>query len=83
MGKDKDLHEEEFVDYLVNEILDDYEWYIASIEDGIGNENESLKSLIKEINMFLNIIRSRNETLNDYPRLKDALKGLLRKLLDK
>jgi hypothetical protein len=79
MGKDKDLHEEEFVDFLVNEILHDCDWYIASIEDGVGNENELLKSLIKEINMFLSVIRSRNETLNDYPRLKNALKGLLSK----
>jgi hypothetical protein len=74
MGKDI---EEERLDTLYNEIFEDYEWFIVAIEVGKGNQDELFKSLIRNIKLFLREIERRNETLDDYPTLKELLRVML------
>jgi hypothetical protein len=74
------LYDYERLDALYNEIIEDYKWYKSGIEDEdeVIDVDELFKSIIRNIKLLLREIRRRNESLDDYPKLIEILKELLK-----
>jgi RNAse (barnase) inhibitor barstar len=69
---------EERLDALYNDIIEDYKWYKAGNQDVDVDLDELFNSIIRNIILLIKEIRRRNETLDNYPRLIEILKELLK-----
>jgi hypothetical protein len=68
----------ERLDALYNDIIEDYKWYKAGNQEIHVDLDELFSSIIRDIILLIREIRRRNETLDNYPRLIEILKELLK-----
>jgi hypothetical protein len=71
MGKDI---EEERLEVLINEIFEDFKWYKSAKKEGDEKWREHFKSFMRNLEIFFRELKKRNETLDNYPLLKELLK---------